>query len=55
MNGWKPLKGEKIEAKGYLYNWENEGTESIKIGTFYIDNISYSGPPDVVNIKSYIS
>lgn len=52
MNGWKPLKGEKIEAKAYLYNWENEGTVSIKIGTFYIDNISYSGPPDVVNIKA---
>lgn len=52
MNGWKPLKGEKIEAKAYLYNWENEGIISIKIGTFYIDNISYSGPPDVVNIKA---
>ncbi|WP_443863814.1 phage late control D family protein [Fusobacterium ulcerans] len=52
MNGWKPLKGEKIEAKAYLYNWENEGTVSIKIGTFYIDNISYSGPPDIVNIKA---
>lgn len=52
MNGWKPLKGEKIEAKAYLYNWENEGIISIKIGTFYIDNISYSGPPDIVNIKA---
>ena len=52
MNGWKPLKGEKIEAKAHLYNWENEGIISIKIGTFYIDNISYSGPPDIVNIKA---
>lgn len=52
ISGWKPLKGDKIEAIAYLWNWENEGMVEINIGTFYVDNIQFSGPPDTVKIKA---
>lgn len=52
INGWAPLKGEKIEAKAILSNWESADHTEIKIGTFYIDDISYSGPPDICSIKA---
>ena len=52
ISSWAPLKGEKLEVKAYLHNWEVTGVVEINIGTFYIDNVSYSGPPDVCNIKA---
>lgn len=52
IDTWAPLKGEKIEAKALLHNWENLDIVEINIGTFYIDEISYSGPPDICNIKA---
>lgn len=52
IENWAPLKGEKIEAKAILHNWEVSKLTEIKIGTFYIDEISYSGFPDVCNIKA---
>lgn len=52
ISSWAPLKGEKLEVKAYLFNWETIGIIEIDIGTFYIDEVSYSGPPDVCNIKA---
>lgn len=52
MDSWAPLKGEKIEAKVILNNWEKQGQVEINVGTFYIDEISYSGPPDVCTIRA---
>lgn len=51
LEGWSPLKGEKITINLLLTNWENNGAVTITLGDFYIDDISYSGPPDIVNIK----
>ena len=52
ISSWAPLKGEKLEVKAYLHNWKVTGVVEIDVGTFYIDNVSYSGPPDVCNIKA---
>lgn len=52
MNNWTPLKGEKLEAKIILNNWEKQGQVEINVGTFYIDEISYSGPPDICTIRA---
>ena len=52
IDGWAPLKGEKIEAKAILHNWETLDQVEIKIGTFYIDEVSYSGPPDICTIRA---
>ncbi|WP_462355112.1 phage late control D family protein [Fusobacterium ulcerans] len=52
MKSWNPLKGDKIEAKAYLYNWEQEGKVEIDIGIFYIDTIGYTGIPDIVTISA---
>lgn len=52
IRGWAPLKGEKIETKVILYNWEFLDRTEINIGTFYIDEISYSGPPDICTIRA---
>lgn len=52
IDSWAPLKGEKIEAWVTLYNWETPGVVEIYIGAFYIDEVSYSGPPDICNIRA---
>lgn len=52
MNDWNPLKGDKLECWLYLYNWETNSEVEIYIGTFYIDRVSYSGPPDIVTISA---
>lgn len=52
IDNWAPLKGEKVEAKAILHNWESLDQVEIKIGTFYIDEVSYSGPPDICTIRA---
>lgn len=52
MKGWAPLKGEKIEVKAILHNWEVSNKTEINVGTFYIDEVSYSGPPDICTIRA---
>ena len=52
LESWEPLKGEKIAANFILTNWENNKEVVLTLGEFYIDDISYSGPPDIVNIKA---
>lgn len=48
---WMPKEGDKINVNIVLYHWEKDGVvQRIKCGTFYIDTISYSGPPDVMTI-----
>ncbi len=49
---WFPDKGAKITASVLLENWNREG-ETVKLpgGTFTIDEISSSGPPEKVSIK----
>ncbi|MFX3635458.1 MAG: phage late control D family protein [Candidatus Pristimantibacillus sp.] len=48
---WMPIDGDKIIVSIVLYHWEKADTaKRIPCGTFYIDAISYNGPPDVMTI-----
>ncbi|MED3799061.1 late control protein [Lysinibacillus capsici] len=50
---WLPGKGDKIHATIRLENWRKEKEVSqLKCGTFYIDDVSFKGPPDKVSIKA---
>lgn len=50
---WLPKKGDKISASILLRNWYKEGEDvTLKCGTFYVDDVSFKGPPDTVNIKA---
>ena len=50
---WLPNKGDKITAAIVLENWQKEGTTSrLDCGSFFIDDVSFKGPPDLVSIKA---
>ena len=50
---WFPTKGDKIRASIILHNWEAaDRTESLPCGTFEVDQIECSGPPNQVTIKA---
>lgn len=53
MNSWKPLKGDSVSINLNLYNWEKE-EKSIKnkVGNYFLDDITFSGPPDTVDLKA---
>ncbi|SKA01836.1 hypothetical protein SAMN02745174_02290 [Cetobacterium ceti] len=51
MGCWFPQRGDKIQIKYKLTNWEEKGIVEHNLGTFYIDNIDYSGPPSIVSLK----
>jgi len=50
---WLPKKGDKISASIELRNWYKEGsTAKLNCGTFFVDDVSFKGPPDTVSIKA---
>jgi len=50
-NPWMPVDGDKISANIVLYHWEKHGVvQRVKCGTFYVDTVSYGGPPDTITI-----
>lgn len=50
---WLPKKGDKISAIIQLPNWYKEGeTVTLNCGTFFVDEVSFKGPPDAVSIKA---
>ncbi|MGG4034201.1 contractile injection system protein, VgrG/Pvc8 family [Paenibacillus cisolokensis] len=50
---WIPKRGEKIEASIILHNWQFDGKKrALKCGTFEVDTINFSGPPDTVDIQA---
>lgn len=50
---WLPKKGDRITAAIRLENWRKDGEVlQLNCGTFYIDDVSFKGPPDVVSIKA---
>ena len=50
---WFPSKGDKIRASIIIHNWEDANrTESLPCGTFEVDQIECSGPPNQVTIKA---
>ncbi|MBQ7577613.1 MAG: hypothetical protein IJT21_05000 [Synergistaceae bacterium] len=52
-NDWYPSKGDKIQASIIIHNWDDANkTESLPCGTFEVDQIECSGPPNQVSIKA---
>lgn len=50
---WFPKKGDKIRASIVIHDWEAENqTQSLPCGTFEVDQIECSGPPNQVTIKA---
>lgn len=50
---WMPNEGDRIRADILLHNWYREGDLfSLPCGTFQIDAVSFSGPPDVLTIQA---
>ena len=50
---WFPTKGDKIRASIIIHDWDDAGrTESLPCGTFEVDKIDCSGPPNQVTIKA---
>ena len=50
---WFPTKGDKIRASIIIHNWEAANrTQSLPCGTFEVDQIECSGPPNQVTIKA---
>ncbi|MCI7419380.1 MAG: hypothetical protein MSS65_07220 [Clostridium sp.] len=46
IKGHMPRKGDKITSTIYRYNWDSSGsTIRFRCGKFYLDDLSYSGPP----------
>ncbi|MBR2208896.1 MAG: hypothetical protein IJ859_08850 [Synergistaceae bacterium] len=53
INDWIPAKGDKIQASILLHDWDVSGEKnSLPCGLFEVDEITASGPPNVVNIKA---
>ncbi|MCS5421245.1 MULTISPECIES: phage late control D family protein [Psychrilyobacter] len=49
---WAILKGDKLKVEIGVINWRNEGDNRVlKCGTFTIDDLSFSGTPDTMNIS----
>lgn len=47
-----PEKGHELDVTVYFLNWEKEGDlKTYHCGCFTVDDISYSGPPDLCQIK----
>ena len=50
---WFPSKGDTIRASIIVHDWEAENrTQSLPCGTFEVDQIECSGPPNQVTIKA---
>ena len=46
-----PMKGDKITPVIYLHNWSRSGvTKSIKCGSMMLDDLSFSGTPNICTI-----
>lgn len=52
LDSWLPSKGDCIKTSLELENWENIGKVQHNMGTFYVDALDLSGPPDIINIKA---
>lgn len=50
---WPILKGDTIKIEIGVIHWKHEGdNRTLKCGTFSIDDISFSGTPDAMNISA---
>ena len=50
---WFPTKGDKVKASIAIHEWEKpDKSESLPCGTFEVDEVSVSGPPNIITIKA---
>lgn len=50
---WSPEDGDRINATIRTVNWEKPGEiKKLPLGSFEVDSLEFSGPPDVVSIKA---
>jgi uncharacterized protein len=53
MQSYLPKKGSEVQASIKVFNWTTPGdTREFDCGTFFIDEIEYAGPPNMVKIKA---
>lgn len=53
INDWFPTKGDRIKASIVIHDWEGVNqTQSLPCGTFEVDQIDCSGPPNQIKIKA---
>jgi uncharacterized protein len=53
MQSYLPKKGSECQASIKVFNWTIPGdTREFDCGTFFIDEIGYAGPPNVVTIRA---
>ena len=53
VDDWFPTKGDKVKASIVIHEWDApDKTESLPCGTFEVDEVSVSGPPNQVTIKA---
>jgi uncharacterized protein len=53
MQSYLPKKGSEVQATIQVFDWSIPGdTRTFDCGTFFIDEIGYAGPPNVVVIKA---
>ena len=53
VNDWFPTKGDKVKVSIVVHDWDSANrTESLPCGTFEVDQIDCSGPPNQVTIKA---
>lgn len=52
IGGWFPRKGDRLKPSIQLHNWERDNSlESIKCGTFIVDDFSFKGGPIKLTIQ----
>lgn len=50
---WFPTKGDKVKVSIAVHEWEApDKTETLPCGTFEVDEVSVSGPPNTVTLKA---
>ena len=53
VNDWFPTKGDKVKSSIVLHEWEAPNqTISLPCGTFEVDEVECSGPPNQITIKA---
>lgn len=52
-DAWMPSAGDKIQASIIPINWTAAGSrQALKCGTFEVDGVTFSGPPNTVTISA---
>ena len=53
LDDWFPAKGDKVGASIIVHDWDEANeTDLLPCGAFEVDQITCSGPPNVVTIKA---